>query len=462
MRPGRWVVVLLLLATAAAAEDFEELLREADSASWRRRWGAVRRMVRLAGDDAIFRVLRPALLRDPRPRVRSAVAWAAFLEPRVANATLLGLKLRKDADARVRRAAAQALVNYPDRRAVAALVEALAHERDPRTRLHIVATLRSLTPAPCLLRADTWKEWWSTHEHDPRFRPADEPPRRGEYEGVTLETRTAPAVRRTAPDGRPPPTVLVLPQFGWTTASYGPYLIPMRRYATLVLVRLPTVQALTGRSGFGSDIPLYPVARLVAALERFRRDHAIERFVVLGQGASGWIAMRYARAHFERCRALILIDTWLDRTAYAGALRRLSARGDRNQKFVARTLMGDGAPFTPATLDRLQAVGLQSGYLDRSELEIAHLYRSAREPQGFATVPPIEFKGRVRIETPTLFVYSAATPGSGHVDAPRIQRHFPASMVAPILHSRGRPFVESNPKFHSIVETFLRRYERID
>lgn len=460
---------LLLTASAAAgsepgpAADLEAVFKQADAGDWRTRWGAVRQMVRLAGDDAIFSSLRPALLKHERPRVRAAVAWAALLEPRLCNATLLGLALKRDPDPRVRRAAAQALAGYRDRRAVGALIAALAKEQDPRARLHIVASLRELTPAPCLLEPAPWQEWWNRHKDDGEFRPADEPARKGTYEGIELETRTVAAVRKDKGNTRPAPTILVLPPFGYSTAIYGPYLAPLRRYASLVLVRLPGVQTLTGKSGFGDDIATYPVDRLVAALDRFRSDHRIERFLILAQGASGWVAMRYARRYFERCGALVLVDTPLDRLAYGEALRRASARGTRGAKFAARTLMGlNSVPLVPATLERLQGYAIEAGYADRAELEIAHLYARTREPQGFATVPPIEFKGRMRIETPTLWIYSAGSAASGHVDAARIGKHFPNSMVAPVLQTRARPFVEQNAKFHEIVETFLKRRNLVD
>ena len=68
----------------------------------------------------------------------------------------------------------------------------------------------------------------------------------------------------------------------------------------------------------------------------------------------------------------------------------------------------------------------------------------------------------MRIETPALWIYSAGSAASGHVDAARIGKHFPNSMVAPVLETRARPFVEENAKFHEIVEAFLRRSKLID
>ncbi|MHC4135730.1 MAG: alpha/beta fold hydrolase [Planctomycetota bacterium] len=459
------VGALLLLAPAAAADadGLEPLLQQANASHWQKRWAAVERLSRLAtaDDETVFR-LRGLMLRDARPRVREALAWACRLEPALGQSTLLGIILKKDRNAAVRRAAAGALLHYRDRRAIAALIEALGRETDPRTRLHIAESLRALTPAPCLLDVDPWRAWWAEHDRDPDFRPADEEPRRGEYEGIVLETRTVAPVPRKGGRRRPAPHVLVLPQFGWSTAAFGPYLLPLREHAAITWVRLPSVQTLTGNSGYGSDIPTYPVGRLVRALERFRAAHKVEHFVILAHGASGWIAMRYAITYRDRCAGLILIDTALDKEGYSRILHYAAARGTQAERFVAKTLTHqNNVPFNEATLHRIHALGLARGFHDPADLEIAWLFWRAREPQGFATVPEIKWRRHKEVAIPSLFFYSAASAFSGHRDADRIQRHFTRSIVAPVSQARGMPFVEENPKFHEVIQAFLARFDLI-
>jgi pimeloyl-ACP methyl ester carboxylesterase len=451
--------LLLLPSTALADGPLDALLEGADARGWEARWEAVKGLSRLAGTEEVFKA-RAALLRDARPRAREAVAWACLLEPDLGNATVLALAL-KDESAPVRRAAARALERHPDRRAVAALVEALGREVDRRTALQIVETLRALTPAPCLLDAAEWSEWWRRNEGDPRFAPADEEARQGEYEGVKLETRTVAPVPTKGKGAAPPkpPHILVLPAFGFTTASFGPYLLPLRDRAAITWVRLPGVQELTGRSGYGDDLPEYPVDRLVRALDAFRASLGIERFLVLANGASGWIALRYAVLHPDKCSGLILIDTALDKQAYAEALRRGAAAGDANERLVARTLLREtGARFDEGLLARLHAIGLEQGFHDPGDLEIAWLFFRARDPQGFATVPEISWSRHRKLDVPALFLSSASSPFSGHADAERIQRIFPRSMVAPIRETRAMPFVEENAKFHDVVAAFLARF----
>ena len=459
----RRLALLLSLICAASAfpAELDEIFALADSGDPWRRWQAVERMARLPQDDAIFK-LRAALLRDERERVRAAVAWACVLDPTLGNATVLGIALRKDRAATVRRAAARALIHFRDRRAVTALIEALAREEDRRAELAILDTLRALTPAPLLRDPPGWKEWWSRNRKDLRFRPADEPARTAEYEGIVLETRSVAAVRGRG-KLRPPLEVLILPQFGWSNEIYGPSLLPLRAHANLTWVRLPTISALTGQSGFGASIPTYPVARLVSSLDRFRSAHGIDRFLVLASGASGWIAMSYAHRFPKRCAGLLLVDTHLDAKAYGDALRRAATRGNRAEKWVAQTLLrSNNVPFNEATLQRMHRTNLVAGFRDPSDLEIGWLYREAREAQGFATVPELKWGRRVRMEMPALFLYSPASAFSGHHEATRIGKHFPRSMVAPLRGSAGSPWIDHNDSFHEVIDHFLRRYDFID
>ena len=460
-----WILTLLALAGPAAVApagnaEIAPLLDAAHEGAWHERWRAVRDIAGVTG-EAVFQV-RGALLRDPRHGVREAIAWACRLQKDLGTATVLGLALSKDKHPAVRRAAAQALVHFKDRRAVAALVEALGRETDARARLHIVATLRAMTPAPCLLDSERWAHWWQEHAHDPRFAPADEAAQVKEYEGVRLETRT---VARIPGKGqkKKPPHLLVLPPFGWNTYVFGPYLLPLREVAAMTWVTLPSVQRLTGRSGYGDDLPVYPVDRLVRALEKFRQARRVDRFLLVAPGASGWFAMRYAIRYPKHCDGLILIDTALDKPAYADVLQRAAARGTKEERWVAKTLMGQNSvKLVESTLNRMHGITVSRSFWDRGDLEAAWLFARAREPQGFATVPDIRWSRHRKIDVPALFLYSGVSAFSGHRHADRIRRHFPQSLVAPIKEVSGAPYIERNEDFHRIVRAWLKRFDLID
>ena len=115
--------------------------------------------------------------------------------------------------------------------------------------------------------------------------------------------------------------------------------------------------------------------------------------------------------------------------------------------------------FNRRTLDRLQAYGIERGFYDLADLEIAYFYTRARQPQGFATVPDIRWGKRAQLDVPALFIYSAASPLSGHTEMMRITKHFPNAMVTPLSEARGLPYVEANEKFFEVLDVFLAKHK---
>ena len=122
----------------------------------------------------------------------------------------------------------------------------------------------------------------------------------------------------------------------------------------------------------------------------------------------------------------------------------------------------NSVPFNRRTLDELHRLGLERGFSDRADLEIAQLFEFAREAQGFARVPDIAWSKRARLDVPALFLYSGHSGFAGQADAERISKHFPRSLVAPIKEVRAMPYVEKNELFHAVITDWLRRYKLTD
>ena len=103
-------------------------------------------------------------------------------------------------------------------------------------------------------------------------------------------------------------------------------------------------------------------------------------------------------------------------------------------------------------------VELTHRLLDRADLLGHHLWTRTRDGQGFAVVPPVRIDRRSRIETPALFLFPAASPLSGHVDAARVREAFPKSIVAALEDTRGLLWVDCNEEFHRVVRGFVERF----
>ena len=106
----------------------------------------------------------------------------------------------------------------------------------------------------------------------------------------------------------------------------------------------------------------------------------------------------------------------------------------------------------------MAGVQLDHRLLDRADLLGHLLWTRARDPQGFVTVPPLRLDRRTRIEAPSLFVFPAGSPMSGHPEAERVREAFPKSLVAALEDTRGFPWVDRHDEFHRVVRGFVDRF----
>lgn len=408
-------------------------------------------------EGALRAQLRLDLLTHEEGPVRGGLAYALALAPLPGDGEALAGAL-SDRSAWVRRDAARGLRTLPSKGAIRALVAALGRETDARVRPWILDTLRRMTGADEGPDAAPWAAWWEKRKDDPDVQPpADAPPERREFAGVKLEVVTVPA-RRTA-DGRKAPALFVLAPFGWTHDYFRPCLDPLRETFDVSYIRLPSVRELTGLSGFGDTIPTYPVDRLARAFEALRKDRGVERVVLLGEGPAAWIAETYARDYAPRTAGLLLLNGWLDAASYAAALQRMAGAGNADEAAVARSLLGLEPGARDEREDRWMArVSLTHRLMDRSDLLGHLLWTRAQDPQGFASVPPLRLDRRTRIEVPTLFVFPASSPMSGHFEGQRVRDAFPKGLVAALEDTKGLSWVDRHDELFRVVKGFVERY----
>jgi pimeloyl-ACP methyl ester carboxylesterase len=286
--------------------------------------------------------------------------------------------------------------------------------------------------------------------------PADAPPEKREFAGVRLEVVSVPS---RDPSAGKRPTLFVLAPFGWTHDYFRPWLDPLREIFQVVYIRLPSVRELTGQSGYGDQIPVYPVDRLARAFEALRRERGVERVVLLAEGAATWIAETYALRHPDRAAGLLLFNGWLDSASYADALRRMAGAGSEDEAAAARRLLNVDPSARDEREDRWMArTALHHRLMEKADLLGHHLWSRTFDSQGFATVPPLHLDRHRRIEAPALFVFPAASPLSGHFEAQRVRDAFPKGLVAALEDTRGLPWVDRHDEVLRVVRGFVERY----
>jgi pimeloyl-ACP methyl ester carboxylesterase len=418
--------------------------------------GEAARKLSAVTDPALRAQLRLDLLTHDETRVREGLALAFLLSPEKGDAEAL-VEALADSHPVVRRTAAFALAEIVSRESLGALIGALRGEKDSHVAVAIADTLSKVTGLRFGRDAAAWLAWWERHG-DKAFAGLEEERKRRELGGISLETVTVPS-RRPGDPATEKIDILVLAPFGWTHDAFRPWLDELSRFARVTYVKLPRLEELTGDSGYGAAVPEYPVSALVKALEALREELGKRRVVLLAEGAAGWIAERYAVSFRDRTAALVILNGYLDAPAYAAALLRFARSPTPAERFAAETLLNrNGVAHDRAAYRAIARVLLTADLADPWDSWGYLLWTRAQDPQGFASVPDLRFRDRMKLETPACFFFGAGSRLTGFPEAPRIREHFPNNIIAVMAKSRGFPYLSEYDEFYRVLEGFLSYY----
>jgi len=407
--------------------------------------------------------MRLHLITHDDPWVREGLAFAMASGPVPGDGEALIMAM-DDESWRVRRTATRALGEIVSRDGVERLVQAAEEESDLRVLVWARASLRAISGTDMGRAKGAWLAWWKRHQDRPEWGRQGEEVTRKEFAGVPLEIVTldvSPDDTGSSRAGRGErPDLFVLAPFGFSHDFFRPYLDEAAAFVRITYVTLPTIQEISGASGYGRSIPVYPVNKLARALDSLRKSKDKERVIVMAAGPVAWIAERYAMRYKKHIAGLVLVNAWLDSPAYAAAITRLSHQGTASEKWAARLLLGEfDSEHSPAEGVRLRRIFLTHGLTDRRDSEAWRIWNSAARESGFVTVPPIAFDRHTKIEIPTLFMFpgDSALGGGTDEDLRRIRASFrkPPPITAVMRDSRGMTHVEEPAEFLRVLEGFL-------
>jgi pimeloyl-ACP methyl ester carboxylesterase len=451
------------------SRSLPELLSVLQKGHWMVRGAAMELLARIE-PGPLRDELRLNLVAHDDPWVREGTAYAMSIKPRPGDGDAL-IGAFDDDSWRVRRTTARALGEIVSRSGVKRLIEALEKETDLRVLVWVRASLRAIVGKDLGRDLRRWKEWWERNKDRPEWKRQGEEVVRKDFDGIPLETITIggppPGKAGDPPRKDTRPDLFVLAPFGFTHDWYRPYLDEAAQFVRITYITLPSVSEVTGQTGYGASIPVYPVRRLAKSLDSLRAALGKEQIVLLASGPVGWIAESYALRYPKRVAGLALLNTWIDSQSYAESLMRLSAGGRPTEKWAARVLMNEIPPDRDRREgQRLRRIFLTHKLSDRRDSEAYRLWRDASREHGFVKVPPLKFTKKVRITAPTLFTFPdqqlSLYSGGRSGDLRRIRASFkdPPPVIAEMRDSRGLSHLEDPAEFLRVLEGFL-RYARI-
>lgn len=445
-----------------------ELVRVLKARHWRVRGQAMESLSKVP-QGPLRSEMRLHLVTDEDLWVREGMAFAMTIGPVPGDGEAL-IGAMDDKEWRVRRCVARGLGEIVSKEGTARLVRACEEEKDLRVLVWIRESLRAIAGSDQGRDPRRWREWFERTKDRPEWKRQGGEVKRGDFAGLPLETVTIDGPPLTEDDAKRRanrPDLFVLAPSGWTHAWFRPYLDEAAELLRITYVTLPTVQELTGSPGYGPSLPTYPVEKLSRALDELRAKLGKDRIVVLAEGSTAWVAEKYGLKYAKHTAGLVLVDGWLDSTAYAQALGRLAAQGNATEKWAAGQLTGAGA--NDKEEERLlRRVFLTSALQEPRDSEAYRLFRDARREDGFVIVPSLAFDRHTRIEIPTCFYFPdpEVQPLSGGTadDLSRIRDSFkkPTPVTAVMRESRGMAHVEDPREFLRVLEGWLRASGIVD
>jgi pimeloyl-ACP methyl ester carboxylesterase len=386
-----------------------------------------------------------------RKDVREACAWALGQHDGDGAVACL-TKSIADPDWRVRRASALALGEKFSKERVDALIARLAEEKDAGVLHLIVGRLAVRTRQSFGANPEAWSAWWKEHR--------DEEGDSEEGKTATTEFKDFKLSHDTVAARESKLGIVVLPDFPAKPAYFRPHLDFLSAFGNLHYVRLPDPRTLaTERSPSGN--PVYPVENLVGALEQLRSEFKEDRLLIVGHGATVWLAMAYARNYPEQVAGLIFFGAYVDDDSFVSAARRaLSEALTRKDTFLEGAAnyrlskkinwkMG----HTLATFSQFAA--------DPGELALARVHVTYWEDySGTVSVPDVRASFLQPIPTPALFLYGRRDAFSGLPEYRRATKYLAAPQAVAFDNSGALPFLSEADKFTKTLLEFVARVQK--
>lgn len=411
-------------------------------------WWLKGRIVGALEKPGYLKALLEEMEQGKRKDVREACAWALGQHDGDVAVGVL-TKALSDPDWRVRRAAALAIGNRFSRERIDALIARLPEEKDAGV-LHLIAGRLALRTRQSFgVNADSWAAWWKQNR-DSEGDNEDGKTGETEFKDFKLSHDTV-----AAPDSKL--GIIILPDFPAKPAYFRPHLDFLSAFGNLHYVRLPDPRTLaTERSPSGN--PIYPVENLVGALEKLRFDFKEERFIIIGHGATVWLAMAYARNYPESIAGLIFFGAYVDDDSFVSAARRALSEalqkkdtwleGVANYRLSKKINWKMG--HTLATFSQFAA--------DPGELALARVHVTYFEDySGTVTVPDVRASFAQPIPTPALFLYGRHDAFSGLPEYRRATKYLSAAQAVAFDNSGALPFLSESDKFTKTLIEFVSR-----
>ncbi len=388
----------------------------------------------------------------------------------------------EDKSPRVRIAAINGFIAYPDNSTIPLLLENLrklekTKEKNFKEWVFTRFALETLTGQYYRDNVEDWLRWWDIVKKDFSIqkRVKDEKDTEEKTASATAVVQTGGVQvnlnMKIAGEGYP---LLVLPQRGYEPDYFRPYFHGIEEFMRVHYVQMPQIDDFKGlaRTAQGSFV-MYPTEILADALAELMKKSGPEHFAIMGHGpASSTLAMIMARKFPDQASHLILINPSSAGAEYRNArdnVERLGrSRKSRELEYGAKNVLvgQDGKPtYEPA--DAAEERGLDRAlgnvrYADPTSPEVGTRSYLYGLPGGTEVMNDSDWSiGKIFDRTPprlpVMIIMGELNPWTPAGDMMRVASFFKGAYVAKFPRDSENPFMLEPDRFTKHLRTFASR-----
>ncbi len=460
------------------------------SLPWYDREGAIDSLRKAATSETIQKMVKDLKEnKDPSVRQGMAVALAKMNDEKFYPHLYEALK---DKNPQVRRMVVWSLRVQKKKEAVDALVDQFQNEKDPVVQSFLVDALNDLTQAYVGPTPAAWKSWWARAKVDPDYKLGqtdEESLKKAEELGLKLKSRQVTSVaggvtleteERGGNEKIVSVPILIIPYYGYSKEIMKPFLSELEKTNKLYYIDLPPIKSFGALKTAGAtQIPFYPIDKLVEAFEDLRKETKQERFAIMACGMNSWIAMKYANLYPKSVSHMVLISPVSSYKAYSDALNRMESQGKAKndiemwhyaltQSFNNQT--GESVHDIFHKEKNLPVPDGEDGGLDRRSWSlffrderdslIAMLYPKKHRQMGTVAIPDYRcFSEKPKARIPTIVIVGKNCLYAGVEDCKQIAKHYGGECFV-YENSSAMPFAEESTRFNKDMAALLRERKK--
>lgn len=227
-------------------------------------------------------------------------------------------------------------------------------------------------------------------------------------------------------------------------------------------------QRLSGRSAAVVDSGGVTMEAFVRDIEVLRTDLGVEAVNLIAHSWGSHLAQRYAIAHPDRVKSLIMIspmaasaELWQEENAYVSQMATDRDVADREALMATPAF----SRFDPAAIEEMMRISFRPqvqdlAVLDRLELYFPGDYADRSQQLGALGASLSEFDlhaDLARYTGPTLLIYGEIEPGAG-IGGPALVEALPQAELKIIQDAGHFAFAEQPAAFLEAVRGFLRQH----